>query len=127
MTGKDIIMIFSQNGTALASTCIRSDEIQTQAATIEKASATQQDWREYIAGRKEWSVSVSYLVLTAQKITDVLMVGNVFDVTIRDASSTVSMTGQAILTDCKQSYAVGALAKGSFAFKGSGPLALPSS
>ena len=127
MTGKDIIMIFSQSGTALASTCIKSDEIQTQADTIEKSSATQQDWREYIAGRKEWSVNVSYLVLTAQKITDVLMVGTVFDVTIRDVSSTVSMTGKAILTDCKQSYAVGALAKGSFAFKGSGPLALPSS
>ena len=127
MTGKDIIMVFSRSGTALASTCIKSDEIQTQADTIEKSSATQQDWREYISGRKEWSVTVSYLVLTAQKITDVLMVGNIFDVTIRDSANTVSMTGQAILTDVKQSYAVGALAKGSFAFKGNGPLALPSS
>ena len=120
-------MVFSRSGTALASTCIKSDEIQTQADTIEKSSATQQDWREYIAGRKEWSVTVSYLVLTAQKITDVLMVGNIFDVTIRDSSNTVSMTGKAILTDVKQSYSIGALAKGSFAFKGSGPLALPSS
>ena len=120
-------MVFSRSGTALASTCIKSDEIQTQADTIEKSSATQQDWREYISGRKEWSVTVSYLVLTAQKITDVLMVGNIFDVTIRDSANTVSMTGQAILTDVKQSYAVGALAKGSFAFKGNGPLALPSS
>lgn len=121
-------MIFSQNGAVLAATHIKSDDIQTQAATIEKASATQQDWREYIAGRKDWSVNVSYLVLAPQMITHVLLVGEVFDVTIRDTGREyVSMTGKAILTDCKQSYAVGALAKGSFVFKGSGPLTVPSS
>ena len=37
MTGKDIIVILSQNGTPMASTRIKSDDIQTQANAIEKA------------------------------------------------------------------------------------------
>lgn len=120
MTGKDIILTFSQNGTVLASTAIKSDDIQTKADIIEKSSSTNQTWREYIAGRNEWSVNVSYLVLADAKIRDLLLVGQTFTVTATKGS--VSMTGQAILTDVKHSYNVGALAKGSFSFRGTGPL-----
>ena len=66
MTGKDIIVVLSQNSVAVASTCIRSQDIQTQADLIEVASASQQSWREYIAGRKGWSLTVTYLVLAAR-------------------------------------------------------------
>lgn len=122
MTGKDIIVVLSQDGTALASTAIRSQSIQTQAEVIEKASATQQDWRERIAGRKEWSMTVKYLVLAAGKISDLLLVGNIFDVTMKDADNTTSVTGQAILSSVSQEAAVGNIAYGSFTFVGSGPL-----
>lgn len=122
MTGKDLIVILSQNGTALASTAIRSQEIQTSAETIEKASATQQDWKEYVAGRKAWSLSVSYLVLTASKVADLLMVGQTFDVTIKDVDNTSSVSGVAILSSVKQTAAIGNLANGSFTLVGSGPL-----
>lgn len=120
MTGKDIIVTFAQNGTALAATAIKSDDLTTKSDIIEKASATNQTWREYISGRKEWSLSTNYLVLASAKIRDVLLIGQTYDVTI--TSGDVSMTGQAILTDAKQSYNIGALAKGSFAFRGTGPL-----
>jgi predicted secreted protein len=122
MTGKDLIVILSQNGTALASTAIRSQEIQTSAETIEKASATQQDWKEYVAGRKAWSLSVSYLVLTASKVADLLMVGQTFDVTVKDVDNTSSVSGVAILSSVKHTAPVGNLANGSFTFVGSGPL-----
>ena len=97
MTGKDLIVIISQNGTALASTCIRSQEIQTSADTIEKASATQQNWKEYVAGRTAWSMNVSYLVLSASKVADLLMVGQTFDITMKEVDNTSSVTGTAIL------------------------------
>lgn len=122
MTGKDLIVILSQNGTALASTAIRSQEIQTSAETVEKASATQQDWKEYVSGRKAWSLSVSYLVLTASKVADLLMVGQTFDVTVKDVDNTSSVSGVAILNSVKHTAAVGNLANGSFTFVGSGPL-----
>lgn len=122
MTGKDIIVILSQNGTPMASTRIKSDDIQTHADYIEKASATQQTWKEVIAGRKEWTLNVNYLVLAAAKLTDVLLAGQMFDVTIRHISENVSLTGQALLTDCKQTHTVNSLCQGSFTFRGNGPL-----
>lgn len=122
MTGKDIIVILSQNGTPMASTRIKSDDIQTHADAIEKASATQQTWKEVIAGRKEWTLNVNYLVLAAAKLTDVLLAGQMFDVTIRHISENVSLTGQALLTDCKQTHTVNSLCQGSFTFRGNGPL-----
>jgi len=127
MNGKDIIIILSQNSTALASTAVKSHDISTAADTIEKASSTQQDWREYVKGRKGWSINMSYLVTTASKILWELKVGETFDITIRDAGSTYSLVGKAILETAKQTYTVGNLANGSFVLKGTGPLSEPSS
>ena len=122
MTGKDIIIILTQGGTALASTRVRSQDIQTQADVIEKASSTQQDWKEYIAGRKEWAVNVSYLVMTSSKVRDLLLVGKTFGVTVRDTANTYSVSGTAIMTTVKNVSTVGNLAQGSFSLKGTGAL-----
>ena len=122
MRGIDIIVLLSQNGTPMASTRIKSDDIQTQANAIEKASATQQDWEEVVPGRKRWTLNCNYLVLTSAKLTDVLKVGQYFDITIRHISENVSLTGQALLTDCKQTHTVNSLCQGSFTFRGNGPL-----
>lgn len=122
MTGRDLIVVLYQNGVALASTAIRSHDIQTKADVIEKSSATQQTWKERLAGRKEWTLTVNYLVLAAEKITDLLYVGQTFGVTIRDRENTVSITGRAIVTGVKQVANINNLATGSFSFIGSGPL-----
>ena len=122
MTGKDIIVIISIRDTPMFATAIKSDDIQTQVNAIEKASATQQDWEEVIPGRKRWSLTVNYLVLLSGKLRDVLEVGKMFDITIRDRSNNVTLTGQALLTDCKQTHTVNSLCQGSFSFRGNGPL-----
>jgi predicted secreted protein len=123
MTGKDITVILSQNNTALASTCIKSQDIQTKAEAIEVASSTQQDWKEFIAGRKEWSLTVSYLVLSSAKVADLLYTGQVFDISIKEVGSSSSLlTGTALMTAVKQVASVGNLCQGSFSLQGSGPL-----
>jgi len=123
MTGKDIILVLSQNGTALASTAIKSQDIQTEADVLEKASSSQQSWREYIAGRKGWSVTLSYLVLTSEKILDLLKVGQTFSVTMmRTGDNTNKVTGNAILKAVKQTASVGNLAQGSWQLQGTGAL-----
>ena len=122
MTGKDIIVILSQNGTPMASTAIKSDDIQTQVNAIEVASATQQEWEEVIPGRKRWTFNCNYLVLTSAKLRDVLKAGQYFDITLRHISENVTITGQALLTDAKQSHTVNSLCQGSFTFLGNGPL-----
>ncbi len=122
MTGKDIIVILNQNGVAVASTCIRSHDIQVQADLIEVASATQQSWREYIAGRKGWSLTVNYLVLAAGRLSDLLLMGQVFDVTVKDVGNTTSLTGTAIMATAKQTATVGNLCQGTFQLQGTGAL-----
>ena len=124
MTGKDIIVILSQGGTALASTSIRSQDIQTSCATIEKASSTQQDWDEHIAGRKSWNLTVNYLVLSSAKVNDLLYVGQTFDVRM-NIGETTYLVGTAIMNQVKQTATIGNLTQGSFSLKGSGPLAAP--
>ena len=124
MNGQDILVILSQGGVALASTHVKSQDIQTECSTIEKASATQQDWVDRIAGRKSWQMSINYLVMRAAQIRDLLYVGQTFDITVRDRDNTTggSISGTAIMTGVHGVSSVGNLATGSFTLQGSGPL-----
>ena len=123
MTGKDVILTLSQNGVALANTKIKSQSIKAQCATIEKASSTQQDWVEVIAGRKSWSITVRYLVLAGSQVKDVLKVGQTFSITMQEyGSSTNIVTGTALLSGVDAEYPTGNLAQGTFTLTGSGAL-----
>lgn len=124
MTGKDLIVILSQGGTALASTKVRSQDIRTHCNVIETASSTQQEWEESVPGRKSWTLTVNYLMLAATQVRNLLYVGQTFDITVRDADNTSggSVTGKAIVTDVSGVATVGNLAQGSFSFKGTGAL-----
>ena len=123
MTGKDVIMTLSHNGVVLANTKIKSQSIKAQCATIEKASSTQQDWVEVIAGRKSWSITVRYLVLAGSQVKDVLKVGQMFEVTMNEYGSTTNkVSGTAILSAVDAEYPTGNLAQGTFTFTGSGAL-----
>lgn len=124
MTGKDIILTLTLNGSAVAATRIRSSEIETTASVIEKASSTQQQWKEFITGRREWSLNVNYLVLASGKVGDMLYAGQTFGVTFKCGDANL-LTGTAIMTQCKQTYTIESLCKGSFVLKGTGALAVP--
>lgn len=99
----------------------RSNEIQVDGETIEISSATQGTWREFIAGRKEWSVTVGWLVLTNAAVQKLLYVNQSYTLKFR-TTGTAYLTGTAIMTNCKISATRGSLVQGSFTFKGTGPL-----
>ena len=123
MTGKDVILTLSQNGVALANTKIKSQSIESQCGVIEKASSTQQDWVEVVAGRKSWSLTVRYLVLSGSQVKDVLKVGQTFSITMQEyGSSTNKVTGTALLSGVDAEYPTGNLAQGTFTLTGSGAL-----
>ena len=116
-------MTLSQNGVAMANTKIKSQSIKTQCGTIEKASSTQQEWVEVIAGRNSWSLTVRYLVLSGSQVKDVLKVGQTFSVTMQEyGSSTNKVTGTALLSAVDAEYPTGNLAQGTFTFTGNGAL-----
>ena len=118
--GNNIIVL--RNGTAIAG--VKSDEIQSGTDTIEVASATQQQWKEFITGRKEWSLNTSYLLLAAESLRDLIQIGNVYELAVTDRQGNVSVSGHAILTVCKQTHTRGNLCQGTFQFRGTGPLVL---
>lgn len=116
-------LIIKLNGVAIAGA--KSCEIDIQCDSLEVASDSQQEWREFIKGRKEWSVSCGHLIPatgTPMK-SDADMVGTTVTVTMQTGLSGDTLTGQAIVRQWRATAAEGALANGSFAFRGSGPLA----
>lgn len=122
MTGKDLVVILSQGGVAVASTCVKSQDIRTHCDALERSSAQQQSWVEVIAGRKSWTIQISYLVLSAARVGDLLLVGQQFDVTVRDVDNTYRVTGKALLTDVGHVATVGTLAQGLMSLQGNGGL-----
>lgn len=112
-----------QGSTAIA--CTKSDELQVECETIKISDASDGEWEHNLAGRKNWSLSVSWLVSTATNIRKALDVGSRVQLKIkgRDATSDSSgLVGYAILKVCKITMTEGSLCSGSFRFEGDGPL-----
>lgn len=108
------------NGTAIAGT--KANEIQIDCETIEITNTTSAQWRKFVAGRKTWTVSTSFLVLASADIKKVLESGTIFTLQIRDRQGSAILQGQAILKTSKMSFPMAALATGSISFQGSDEL-----
>ena len=101
----------------------KSDDIEVVCGTNEVVSPTQGNWREFIAGRKEWQLTTNYLVQsTGNEIDKVLNVGVKYPVRFIDNTSLSELRGYAILVSAKISAIKGNLVTGSFQFKGTGAL-----
>lgn len=101
----------------------KSNEIQCGCETIEVSSPSQGQWRSFIAGRKDWSVNVSYLVTAVSDVeNNILTVGQTYTLNMYDRTGWLILTGQAICTTCKITATIRNLITGSFVFKGNGAL-----
>lgn len=120
MNGNNIIVLC--DGTAIAAA--KSAEINSGADVIEVASATSGVWREFIAGRKEWSLSCGYLITANSGVRDLLSVGTTVTIKVkgRGAADSTGVSGSAIITKCAITATRGNLVQGSFQFQGSGQL-----
>ena len=102
----------------------KSSTIQVGTETIEISSPTTGLWRDHIGGRKNWSVSTSFLLLALWHATDTLTaVGSKFHIRIYDRTdSSRYMYGRAILKTAKVTATRGNLVQGSWEFVGCGEL-----
>ena len=127
------IIIVQLNGHTIAGT--KTTEIQVDSELIEIASATQGAYREYLTGRKQWQVTVNYLVMSATfpevksypnaALTDPLFVSNQYTLKFLNRGvgyQPSGMTGTAILRTCKITATRGNLIQGTFTFVGNGAL-----
>ena len=123
--GKYIIIVSQDTDDPLVAG-VRADRLRVNGETIEIASATSSRWKEFLAGRMEWSIETDYLITDDENINDYpRMVRQTFNIIIKDSprhGSDSYLSGTVICTEAVQDYQVGTLVKGSFVFKGTGPL-----
>jgi len=115
-------IIVKVGGTAIAGA--KSCEISIKGDQIETASPTTGEWRDFIAGRKEWSVTCGHLIpaIGTPLKSNAAMVNTVVTLIIETDMTGDTLTGQAIVETWKASGTVGNLATGTFQFRGKGAL-----
>jgi len=116
-------LIVKVGGTAIAGA--KSCEIIIKGDQIETASPITGEWRDFIAGRKEWSVTCGHLIPASGTPlkSNAAMVNTEVTLTIETDMTGDTLTGQAIVETWKASGTVGNLATGTFQFRGKGALA----
>jgi len=119
INGNRIYISIGSNTTPIAGT--KSNEIMVGCDTIEISSPDDGVWRRFIAGRKEWSITVNFLLIQDTNALSLLSPGNTYTLHFR-SSSTSYMSGLAIMTQCKITATRGNLIQGSFSYKGKGAL-----
>ena len=123
--GKQLIVF--ADGVAVAASKSCTIEIDTD--YIETSSPDQGTWRNFIAGRKKWSVMTNHLVnapstKTGTSLKDMVQkVGKTYTLKFEiDGFENDTFSGTAICTSCKITATLGNLMQGSFSWTGSGPL-----
>ena len=118
--GKDIHIYAGTTGTSPLIAGSRSCTISSKCDLMETASATNQTSKEFIAGRTEWDVAISHLVMAGSEFEGMLKNGTTVSISV--VINNVRKTGTAIVNSDDIGGAVGNIATGSIHLKGSGPL-----
>lgn len=106
----------------------KTNSIKVGAEMIEVSSPLSDKWKEFIAGRNEWSFTVGYLVLQDSQVLDLLNVGTKVNIQVvgrNGTSSVVLLQGEAWIKTFDMNLARNKLAQGSCSFQGTGPLTAP--
>ena len=113
-------ILIKMNGTLIAGT--RANEASTDVDAIETANPSSGAWRNYVAGRKGWSMSTNFLVPNKDDIDFLLKAGTIVTLVFCHKNGTIGLTGSAIVKSCKTTVTIGNLAQGSYSFLGIGEL-----
>lgn len=122
--GKDLKIATQNNGVLVAGA--KSCEINVECDELEISSPDTGQWRDFIAGRKSWMITMNYLVQVGSVATDVLKVGTTVNIKVLDGSTGAQLEGTAIVRTYRSTGTLGNLTQGSFVFRGKGALAPPS-
>lgn len=117
-------LIVKRNGTAIAGA--KSCEININCEELETSTpvndvSTDGGWKKFIAGAKEWTVTVGKLVTESGWTSDLLSAGQMYNLSM-EVDGYGSLSGRALCNQVRITASVGNLTQGSFAFRGSGRL-----
>ena len=120
--GNNLIVTWNDSGNQTVIAGTRTNELQCDGEQLEVCSATDEQWKHFLAGRKTWSVNVSFLLLAdGIDIKAALKVNNTYTLYFRKCSGG-GVYGNAILKSFKASAPINGLSNGSFVFQGTGAL-----
>ena len=118
--GRNIYIYAGTSGTTPIIAGARSCTISSKTDLIEKASVTNQTSKEFIAGRTEWEIAISHLVMAGSEFEGMLKNGTTVSISV--VINNVRKTGTAICYSDDIGGAVGNIGTGSIRLKGTGPL-----
>lgn len=120
--GNNLIVTWNDGGNQTVIAGTKTNELQCDGEQLEVCSATDEQWKHFLAGRKTWSVNVSFLLLAdGIDIKAALKVNNTYTLYFRKRSGG-GVYGSAILKSFKASAPINGLSNGSFVFQGTGAL-----
>ena len=115
--------MLSKDGVAVAA--VVTNDVETQAASIERAGASQGRYREYIKGRKTWTMTCEWLMVSSAMMVGLIYAGQTFAISCYDRDSinaTRNVHGVAYLDECKIQMTQGQVIHGHFRFHGNGDM-----
>lgn len=113
--------MLSKDGVAVAAVVTHS--IGTHTTSIEKASATQAKFREFVPGRKQFTITAEWLMASSDMMLGLLQTGQTFAVSSYDRQNDRrNLHGMAKLETCNIQMTRGTLVHGQFLLRGSGYL-----
>lgn len=120
INGNNIFVLL--NNVIIAGT--KTNEIQSDCEMIEISNPSSGEWKQFMAGRKNWVIQTGFLLQAVTNIRQLLNIGTSYTIIVKDRNSTsgASVTGTAILKTCKITATIGNLVQGSFVFQGTGAL-----
>lgn len=112
-----------QQGVWLPFGCSRSHEINVNADDIETSNPDDGRWKTFLSGRKDWTITLNYLVLADTSLQDMLQVGNTFRVCLSPRNNqSAGVVGNAYIKTCRITATISHLVQGTFQFRGTGEL-----
>ena len=118
--GRNVFIYNGTSGTSPIIAAAKSCTVSMKCDTAEKASSTSATDKEFRAGRSEWEISLSHLVVTDAPFDGVLKVKGTYTLSV--VIGNTRKTGTAICMTANLDAPVDGLAKGNVKFQGSGPL-----
>lgn len=118
--GRNVFIYNGTSGTSPIIAAAKSCTVSMKCDTEEKASSTSATDKEFRAGRSEWEISLSHLVVTDAPFDGILKVKGTYTLSV--VIGNTRKTGTAICMTANLGAPVDGLAKGNVKFQGSGPL-----
>lgn len=118
MNGRNILIY--RDGVMVGGT--RSHDIGSECEGVQVSYPGIGNWRCVKAGWRGWSLTVNYLVLSDERMLDLLDVGLEFRIASMGRDADVGVQGMALCTACRITSTTGNIVQGTFQFVGNGEL-----